>query len=159
MSTDARTDAANELAGPSGGGVDERLPAAKTATFAIQHLLIMYAGAVAVPLAFGAAMGLDQATIAMLVNADLLVCGIITIIQSLGVGRILGARLPIIGGATFIQLAPLVAIGQEYGLHAVWGCMLAGGIVGMLLAYPFSLVIRYFPPLVTGSVLVVVGCR
>lgn len=157
MSTDARTDAANKLAGPSGGGVDERLPAAKTATFAIQHLLIMYAGAVAVPLAFGAAMGLDQATIAMLVNADLLVCGIITIIQSLGVGRILGARLPIIGGATFIQLAPLVAIGQEYGLHAVWGCMLAGGIVGMLLAYPFSLVIRYFPPLVTGSVLVVVG--
>ena len=99
MSTDARTDAANDLAAQSGSGVDERLPAAKTATFAIQHLLIMYGGAVAVPLAFGAAMDLDQATIAMLVNADLLVCGIITIIQSLGVGRILGARLPIIGGA------------------------------------------------------------
>ncbi|WP_226345606.1 nucleobase:cation symporter-2 family protein [Agilicoccus flavus] len=137
--------------------VDERLSPGATATFGVQHLLIMYAGSVAVPLAFGAALGLDQATIAMLINADLLIAGIITVVQSLGVRSVLGARLPIIGGATFVQVAPLIAIAHEHGLPAVWGCMLAGGLIGMALAYPFARIIRYFPPLVTGTVLVVVG--
>ena len=143
--------------GPDGHGVDVKLPWRLNATFAIQHVLLMYAGCVAVPLAFGAAMDLDQETIALLINADLLVAGIITIIQSLGVGRIMGVRLPVIGGATFVQMATIISIGQQYGMAAVYGSMLAGGVVGMLLAYPFSKVLKFFPGLVTGSVMLVVG--
>ncbi|EOM77808.1 purine permease [Rhodococcus rhodnii] len=137
--------------------VDQLLPWPKMATFGLQHVLIMYAGCVAVPLAFGAALGLDQHTVAMLINADLLVAGIITIIQSLGVGKIFGVRLPVIAGATFVQLTPLILIGQEYGMQAVYGSMLAGGVFGLIMAWPFAKVIKYFPPLVTGSVLVVIG--
>jgi NCS2 family nucleobase:cation symporter-2 len=117
----------------------------------------MYVGCVSVPLALGAALGLDQETVAMLVNADLLVAGVITLIQSLGVGKIAGGRMPIIGGAAFVQVASMISIGQTYGLPAIWGCMLAGGVIGLVLAWPFSRLLKYFPPLVTGAVLLVLG--
>ena len=93
----------------------------------------------------------------MLVNADLLVAGVITLIQSLGAGKIAGGRMPIIGGAAFVQVASMISIGQTYGLPAIWGCMLAGGVIGLVLAWPFSKLLKYFPPLVTGAVLLVLG--
>lgn len=140
-----------------GSAVDTNFGWRHNLTYGIQHVLIMYVGCVSVPLALGAALGLDRESVAMLVNADLLVAGVITIIQSLGAGRIAGGRMPIIGGAAFVQVASMISIGQTYGLPAIWGCMLAGGVVGLLLAWPFSKLLKYFPPLVTGTVLLVLG--
>lgn len=140
-----------------GSAVDTNFGWRHNLTYGIQHVLIMYVGCVSVPLALGAALGLDRETVAMLVNADLLVAGVITMIQSLGLGRIAGGRMPIIGGAAFVQVASMISIGQTYGLPAIWGCMLAGGVVGLLLAWPFSKLLKYFPPLVTGTVLLVLG--
>ncbi|WP_194826096.1 uracil-xanthine permease family protein [Nocardia sp. XZ_19_231] len=137
--------------------VDTRLPFARQLAFGIQHVLIMYTGCITVPLVFGAAAGLDRATIALLISADLLVAGIITLVQSLGVGKLAGARLPIVCGATFVGLNPMILIAKEYGLDAVYGSMLIGGVVGVALAWPFARVVRFFPPLVTGTVLTVVG--
>ncbi|WP_084655133.1 uracil-xanthine permease family protein [Nocardia altamirensis] len=137
--------------------VDSRLPFGRQLTFGIQHVLIMYTGCITVPLVFGAAVGLDRATIALLISADLLVAGIITMVQSLGVGKLAGARLPIICGATFIGLDPMIMIAREYGLEAVYGSMLIGGVVGIVLAWPFARMVRFFPPLVSGTVLTVVG--
>lgn len=140
-----------------GSAVDTNFGWRHNLAFGIQHILIMYVGCVSVPLALGAALGLDQETVAMLVNADLLVAGVITLIQSLGVGKIAGGRMPIIGGAAFVQVASMISIGQNYGLPAIWGCMLAGGVIGLVLAWPFSRLLKYFPPLVTGAVLLVLG--
>ena len=70
--------------------VDEVLPAPRLVVLGLQHLFIMYAGAVAVPLIVGPAVGLDGSDIAILVSADLLVSGIATIIQSVGIGKIMG---------------------------------------------------------------------
>ncbi|ANZ27700.1 uracil permease [Rhodococcus sp. WB1] len=137
--------------------VDTRLPFGRQLAFGIQHVLIMYTGCITVPLVFGAAVGLDRETVAMLINADLLIAGLITIIQSLGVGKLAGVRLPIVCGATFAGLTPMILIAEEYGLQAVYGSMLVGGIVGLALAWPFAKVIKFFPPLVTGAVLTVVG--
>ena len=95
---------------------------------------MVYVGCVSVPLTIGATLGLDQATVAMLVNADLLVAGVITLIQSLGAGRFAGARMPVVGGAAFSQVATMISIGNTYGLPAIWGCMLAGGVIGLDLA-------------------------
>ncbi|MEV6065414.1 nucleobase:cation symporter-2 family protein [Nocardia sp. NPDC052001] len=137
--------------------VDTRLPWHRLLAFGIQHVLIMYTGCVTVPLVFGAAAGLDKATVGLLISADLLVAGIITLIQSLGLGRIAGARLPIITGATFVAMSPMILIAKQYGLPAVYGSMLIGGLVGIALAWPFAMVVRFFPPLVSGTVLTVVG--
>ena len=137
--------------------VDRNLGWRQNLVFGIQHVLMMYVGCVSVPLTIGAALGLDQATVAMLVNADLLVAGVITLIQSLGAGRFAGARMPVVGGAAFAQVATMISIGNTYGLPAIWGCMLAGGVIGLALAWPFSKLLKYFPPLVTGAVLLVLG--
>lgn len=158
-----RTDAADASA-PSdasfstdGSAVDRNLGWRQNLVFGVQHVLMMYVGCVSVPLTIGAALGLDRATVAMLVNADLLVAGVITLIQSLGAGRLAGARMPVVGGAAFAQVATMISIGHTYGLPAIWGCMLAGGVIGLALAWPFSRLLRFFPPLVTGSVLLVLG--
>lgn len=158
-----RTDAADASA-PSdasfstdGSAVDRNLGWRQNLVFGVQHVLMMYVGCVSVPLTIGAALGLDRATVAMLVNADLLVAGVITLIQSLGAGKLAGARMPVVGGAAFAQVATMISIGHTYGLPAIWGCMLAGGVIGLALAWPFSRLLRFFPPLVTGSVLLVLG--
>jgi uric acid transporter len=155
-------DRAEEQAGPSGPHpVDEVLPAPRLTLLGLQHLFIMYAGAVAVPLIVGPAVGLDEADIAILVSADLLVSGIATIIQSVGIGKLLGVRLPVVAGATFTVLNPMIIIANQYGgrtgLPYVYGALIISGIFGLLVAKPFSMVLRFFPPLVTGTVILMIG--
>ncbi len=141
--------------------VDEVLAPQKLVIFGLQHLFIMYAGAVAVPLIVGPAVGLDKRDIAILVSADLLISGIATIIQSAGIGKIMGVRLPVVAGATFTVLNPMIIIANQYGgrdgLPYVYGAMLISGIFGLAIAKPFSTVIRFFPPLVTGTVICIIG--
>src|SRR2546429_2984962 len=137
--------------------VDEVLPAPRLFVLGLQHLFIMYAGAVAVPLIVGGALKLPISTIGLLVNADLFVSGIATIIQSVGIGKIFGVRLPVVAGATFTVLSPMIIIAQQYGLAAVYGAMLCSGVFGLLIAKPFSMMIRFFPPLVAGTVICVIG--
>ncbi|MEU1427801.1 nucleobase:cation symporter-2 family protein [Nocardia sp. NPDC005746] len=137
--------------------VDTRLPWHRLLVFGVQHVLIMYTGCVTVPLVFGAAAKLDQTTIALLISADLLVAGIITVVQSLGLGKLAGARLPIVTGATFVAMSPMILIAKDYGLQALYGSMLLGGLLGIALAWPFASIVRFFPPLVSGTVLTVVG--
>src|SRR5689334_8778961 len=115
--------------------VDEVLPAPRLTILGLQHLFIMYAGAVAVPLIVGPAVGLSSKDIALLVSADLLVSGIATIIQSAGIARIMGVRLPVVAGATFTVLNPMIIIATQYGgrsgLPVVYGAMLVAGIFGL----------------------------
>ncbi|MEU6581058.1 nucleobase:cation symporter-2 family protein [Nocardia sp. NPDC046763] len=137
--------------------VDTRLPWHRLLVFGIQHVLIMYTGCVTVPLVFGAAAGLGTSTVALLISSDLLVAGVITMVQSLGLGRFAGARLPIVTGATFVAMSPMILIAKDYGLQAMYGSMLLGGVIGIALAWPFASIVRFFPPLVSGTVLTVVG--
>jgi xanthine permease len=134
-----------------------RMPLWRTMLFGLQHVIVMYTGCVAVPLVFGAAMGLDTTTIGILVNADLLVAGLITILQAVGVKQILGARMPVVAGASFTAVTPMILIGQEYGLSAVYGAMIAAGIFGVLVAVPFSRLLRFFPPAVRGAAVTMIG--
>ncbi|MEU9111495.1 nucleobase:cation symporter-2 family protein [Streptomyces sp. NPDC048483] len=123
----------------------------------LQHALVMYAGAVAVPLIFGAGAGLDRETVGVLINADMFVAGIVTVVQSLGAGPLLGVRLPLVTGGSFVCVTPMIMIAQQHGLPSVYGSMLAAGAFGLLIAFPFARALRLFPPLVSGVVITVVG--
>ena len=90
--------------------VDQRLPAGKLTALGLQHVLVMYAGAVAVPLIVGRALKLSPDQVAILISADLFCCGIATLIQSLGATQWFGIRLPVMMGVTFASVAPMVAI-------------------------------------------------
>ncbi|HEY3712723.1 MAG TPA: nucleobase:cation symporter-2 family protein [Amycolatopsis sp.] len=137
--------------------VDQRLPAGRLLLLGLQHMAIMYAGSVAVPLIVGSALKLDAATVALLVNADLFVAGLATLVQVIGIGRLLGIRLPVVAGATFTVVNPMILIASQYGLTAVYGAMLVSGVFGLVIAKPFAKMIRFFPPLVSGTLLVVIG--
>jgi uric acid transporter len=137
--------------------VDEVLAPQRLFVLGLQHLFIMYAGAVAVPLIVGPAVGLSDRDIGILVSCDLLVSGIASIIQSVGIGKIMGVRLPVVAGATFTVLNPMIIIANKYGIQAVYGALLVSGVFGLLIAKPFSMILRFFPPLVTGTVIAVIG--
>ncbi|QET01484.1 purine permease [Cupriavidus pauculus] len=136
--------------------VDEVLPARQLASYGLQHVLVMYAGAVAVPLILGSALGLSSAQVVTLINANLLTSGIATILQCLGIWKF-GARLPLIQGCSFIALAPMIMIGQQYGLTVVFGSVIAAGAATIALAPVFSRLLRFFPPVVIGSLITIIG--
>lgn len=138
--------------------VDQRLPLAELIPLGLQHVLVMYAGAVAVPLIIGRALKLPSEQIAILVNADLFTCGIVTIIQSVGVGPF-GIRLPIMMGVTFASVTPMLAMAgnPELGLGAIFGSVIAAGIFGLIVAPFASSLLRFFPPVVTGTIIAVIG--
>lgn len=136
--------------------VDEVLPAGRLAVLGFQHVLAMYAGAVAVPLILARAIGLSEEDLVYLINADLFTCGVATLIQTVGFWKI-GFRLPIIQGVTFAAVTPMILIGQSGGLAAIYGSVIVAGIITFLLSPYFSRLLRFFPPVVTGSIITIIG--
>lgn len=122
----------------------------------LQHVLAMYAGAVAVPLIVGDAFGYAGEDLAYLISADLFVAGLATILQSVGFWRF-GVRLPLMQGVTFAAVGPMVAIGQSHPITAVFGATIACGLFMILIAPFFSQLLRFFPPIVTGTVILIIG--
>jgi len=141
--------------------VDERLPAGRLATLGLQHVLVMYAGAIAVPLIVGRALKLSPEQVALLISADLFVCGIVTLIQSLGVTRWFGIKLPVMMGVTFAAVGPMVAMADAQsgveGARALFGAIIGAGILSMLIAPVMGRLLRYFPPVVTGTIITIIG--
>ena len=141
--------------------VDEMLPPAKLFTLGLQHVLVMYAGAIAAPLIIGRVLGLEPAQVAYLISADLFVCGIVTIIQSFGAGSLFGIRLPVMMGVTFASVGPMVSIGLANpgvdGARMIFGSIIGAGIIGMLIAPFVSRMLRFFQPVVTGTIILVIG--
>ncbi len=141
--------------------VDEVLPPAKLFTLGLQHVLVMYAGAIAVPLIIGRVLKLDPTQVAYLISADLFVCGIVSIIQSFGAGKLFGIRLPVMMGVTFASVGPMVSIGLANpgvdGARLIFGSIIGAGIIGMLIAPFVSRMLRFFPPVVTGTIILVIG--
>jgi len=141
--------------------VDQVLPAGQMVVYGLQHVMSMYAGVVAVPLIVGSAMGLPFGELAYLLTAALLVSGLATLLQTLGIWRI-GARQPLVQGTSFAAVASMLAIGKgagggAAGLTAIYGAVIVAGVVGFLLAPVFNRLLHLFPPVVTGVVITVIG--
>jgi uric acid transporter len=141
--------------------VDQVLPPGQLAVYGFQHVLAFYAGAVIVPILLAGAIGLSGQQLAFLINADLFTCGIASIIQAVGFWKI-GVRLPLLQGVTFTAVAPMIAIGTANGggvdgLLAIYGAVIVAGIFTFFIAPFFSRLLRLFPPVVTGTVITVIG--
>jgi NCS2 family nucleobase:cation symporter-2 len=141
--------------------VDERLPSGRLAALGLQHVLVMYAGAIAVPLIVGRALKLDPEQVALLISADLFCCGLVTLIQSLGMTRYFGIRLPVMMGVTFAAVGPMVAFANVTpgvdGARAIFGAIIGAGLISILIAPLVSKLLRFFPPVVTGTIIAIIG--
>ena len=146
---------------PNNGNVispeDEYLGANKSAAYGLQHVLTMYGGIIAPPLIVGTAAGLSGIEIGLLIAAALFVGGLATILQTIGVKHV-GAKLPLVQGVSFAGVATMIAIiTTGGGLQAVYGAVIVASLIGFFLAPYFSKVIRFFPPIVTGCVITIIG--
>ncbi|YCH31431.1 purine permease [Erwinia sp. D4-22] len=136
---------------------DTRYPLGKTFAWGMQHVLTMYGGIIAPPLIIGSAAGLSATDIGLLITAALFVSGVATLLQSLGLPGF-GARLPLVQGVSFASVSTLVGIASGAGgLPVVAGAIIGSALFGLLIAPFFAHVIRFFPPLVTGTVITVIG--
>ena len=138
------------------GAVDERESFPRLLCFGLQHVLVMYAGTVAVPLILGAALHFTPRQVIALISADLFTSGLATLLQTLGWWKF-GARLPLIQGCSFICVAPMILIGSHYGIPALYGAVISCGFFTVLVGPFFSRMLRFFPPVVIGSVITVIG--
>ncbi len=149
---------AQDKLGDQASEVDRVLPPAVLGALGLQHVLVMYAGAVAVPLIVGRALKLPPEQVAILISADLFACGIATLIQSIGFPGV-GIRLPVMMGVTFASVSPMLAIGANpsIGLLGIYGAVIVAGIFGILAAPFVSRLLPIFPPIVTGTIILVIG--
>ncbi|KLV24200.1 xanthine permease [Niallia circulans] len=128
----------------------------KTWSIGLQHVLAMYAGAVLVPLIVGGALKLTPEQLTYLISIDLLTCGVATLLQ-VWKNKFFGIGLPVMLGCTFTAVGPMIAIGSKHGITAIYGAIIVSGIIVVLISSIFSKLVKFFPPVVTGSVVTIIG--
>ncbi|MEK3923840.1 MULTISPECIES: nucleobase:cation symporter-2 family protein [unclassified Paenibacillus] len=128
----------------------------KTFSLGLQHVLAMYAGAVVVPLIVSNALGFTQEQLTYLIAIDLLACGVATLLQVWG-NKYFGVGLPVMLGCAFQAVSPMILIGMNSGVSAIYGAIIASGLFVLIFSGIFGKLIRLFPPVVTGSVVTIIG--
>lgn len=128
----------------------------KAAVLGLQHLLAMYSGAVAVPLLIGTALHFNSTHMTYLVSIDIFMCGLATLIQ-LFRNKYFGIGLPVVLGCAIQAVAPLEMIGQKFSINTMYGAIIVAGIFVFLIAGWFSKIKKLFPPVVTGTLITVIG--
>src|SRR4051812_42552343 len=128
----------------------------KTALFGIQHVLVMFTAMVGGPLIVARLLNLSDETRIAMVSGTMIGCGIATMISSLGVGFV-GPRLPIVMGVFYIFIGPIVAIAKDVSLGAAMTALIIGGLVQFAWSPLIGRMHRFFPPIVTGTTILLIG--
>ena len=130
--------------------------AVKASLFGIQHVLVMFTAMVGGPLIVGRLLNLPEGTRIAMVSGTMIGCGIATLISALGLGFI-GPRLPIVMGVFYIFIGPIVAISRELSLAAAMTALIIGGAVQFAWSPLIGKLHRFFPPIVTGTTILLIG--
>ena len=147
--------------------IDEQLPLGQNLIFALQHVLVMVAGAVTVPVIIGNSAGVDDNVITFLISCALFAAGVATLFQSVGIKNFLGAKIPIIEGTSFAAVVTMSTIAGSYakanggvsteGLQVIAGAVIASGLFCFLMAGIWGKLLKFFPKVVTGTVVTIIG--
>ncbi len=137
-------------------GIDEMPPLREAVPLGLQHVLVMMASNVTIPVILATAIGATTGETAFLVQVALLVAGLTTLMQTIGFGPV-GSRLPIVQGTSFGFLVIAIPLGQQYGIAAIFGGAIFAGFVQCVLGVSLRWLKKLFPPLVSGIVVLVIG--
>jgi uric acid transporter len=136
---------------------DERMPIGRSFAYGLQHVLTMYGGIIAPPIIIGVAAHMSASDIALLITSCLFMGGLATLLQTIGV-PFFGSKLPLVQGVSFAGVATMIAIVTGGGgITGVFGSVLAAGVIGLIITPFFAQIVRFFPPVVTGVVITVIG--
>ncbi|GER73687.1 nucleobase:cation symporter-2 family protein [Weizmannia acidilactici] len=136
--------------------MDQKIGISKIFSLGVQHVLAMYAGAILVPIIVGGALKFTPEQQAFLVSVDLLTCGLATLLQSWA-PKFFGTGLPVVMGTSFVAVSPMITIGTRYGVTAVYGSIIAAGLFIILFSKVYGKLLKLFPPVVTGTVVMIIG--
>lgn len=138
-------------------GLEDKPPLAKSFLLALQHVSVMIVPSTAVAFIVAGAAGLSSADTTFLVQMVILFAGVATVVQAYAVGPV-GAKLPIVMGTSFAFVGAMSSIGASSGLDVVFGSIVAAAVVvPFLLGWQFKRLQSFFPPLVTGLIVVIIG--
>lgn len=128
----------------------------KNFVLGFQHLLAMYSGDVLVPLLIGQYLHFSTLQMTYLVSIDIFMCGVATLLQ-LKRTPVTGIGLPVVLGCAVQAVTPLESIGGKLGITYMYGAIIAAGVFVFLIAGFFAKLKRFFPPVVTGSLITIIG--
>lgn len=137
-------------------GINDKPKLTMQILLGLQHIFAAFGGIIVVPLVIGSALGFDAATSTALMSATILAAGIATFIQSKGIGRI-GSKTACIMGTDFTFATPAIAVGSVAGLPGIIGATILGALVEVILSFFIKPIMKFFPPLVTGTVICLIG--
>ncbi|MGT2926292.1 uracil-xanthine permease family protein [Streptococcus cuniculipharyngis] len=136
--------------------IDDKPPFAITLILACQHILAAFAGIIAVPLVIGSALNMKVQDISFMVGATIFASGITTMIQSRGLGPV-GSRLAGMMGTDFTFVNPSISVGAKFGVAGIVTATITGAVVEIILSQFIKPLMRFFPPLITGIVVSLIG--
>lgn len=137
--------------------VDAKLSAPKIVLFGLQHVLSMFVGIITPPLVVSGALGLDLEASAFLVSMALFASGIGTLVQCHGIGPV-GARMLCVQGTSFTFVPVAIAAGKAGGLAMMFGLTALCAPIEVILSRFLTNIRHWFPPIVTGTVVTLIGC-
>ncbi|KQB76941.1 MULTISPECIES: nucleobase:cation symporter-2 family protein [Clostridium] len=137
-------------------GINDKPKLTMQILLGLQHIFAAFGGIIVVPLVIGSALGFDAATSTALMSATILAAGIATFIQSKGIGPI-GSKTACIMGTDFTFATPAIAVGSVAGLPGIIGATILGALVEVILSFFIKPIMKFFPPLVTGTVICLIG--
>ena len=121
-----------------------------------QHIFAAFGGIIVVPLVISSSLGFDPIMSTAVISASILAAGIATIIQANGVGKI-GSQVACIMGTDFTFVSPAISVGSVLGLPGIIGATILGAFFEIILSYFIKPLMKFFPPLVTGTVVALIG--
>lgn len=136
------------------GGVP---PMKQVVPLGLQHVVAAIVGVVTPALLVSNTVGLSGPDKTILVQVSLLITAIATLIQLYPLGKRIGSGLPVIMGISFAYVPTLLAIGGKFDLATILGAQIVGGCVAILFGIFLKQLRRFFPPLVTGTVIFTIG--
>ncbi|MDO4432438.1 MAG: nucleobase:cation symporter-2 family protein [Aerococcaceae bacterium] len=137
-------------------GIDDKPPFGVTLILALQHILAAFAGIIAVPLVIGSVLKFSPEETSFMIGATIFASGITTIIQSKGIGPI-GSRVAGMMGTDFTFVNPSISVGAKFGVAGIVAATITGSFVEIILSRFIKPLMKFFPPLITGIVVSLIG--
>ena len=136
--------------------MDGRPPLREVAPLGFQHVVAAIVGVVTPAILVANVTNLGAADKTILIQISLIVTALATLLQLYPIGRI-GSGLPVIIGMSFAYVPTILAIGGQFGIAAIFGAQIAGGIAAFLVGMFIKQLRIFFPPIVTGTVIFTIG--
>ena len=122
----------------------------------LQHIFAMFLSNIAVPIIIAGVVGITGKDLTVLVQSAMIMAGVATIIQCYPIWRV-GAKLPIVMGTSFGFLPTNISIASTYGISGLLGASFVGGLFCGVLGFFLKPLRRFFPKIVTGTVVLTIG--